>query len=183
MKRVGENPPARFPNRAPSEAEGPWWVAKIKPRQEKAVAFDLLREEIEYYLPMYTHVVRRRDNNKPRKSILPLFPGYISYCASRGFERLIFKSGRVVNLVPVRNQKRFAEELEQIYRSIESGVSLQPVQTYEPGDFVVVRRGPLRGITGTVTRISNETKLVLSVEGLGRAAMSVDSALVQPVGG
>jgi hypothetical protein len=75
MKRVDENPPTRHPAGPISESKEPWWVAKVKPRQEKAIAFDLIARSIDYYLPMFTKVVRRKDNNKPRKSILSLFPG------------------------------------------------------------------------------------------------------------
>jgi len=42
MKRVSENPPARFPARTIHEAEGVWWIAKVMPRQEKALAFDCI---------------------------------------------------------------------------------------------------------------------------------------------
>ena len=80
MRNVTDNPPARFPDRPIGEAELPWFVAHVKPRQEKAAADDCLRLGVEYYLPMFTRVTRRRDNNKPRKSVLPLFPGYISVC-------------------------------------------------------------------------------------------------------
>ena len=46
MKRINENPPARFPARAITEAAAPWWVAKVKPRQEKAIAFDFIRNSV-----------------------------------------------------------------------------------------------------------------------------------------
>ena len=184
MKRVSDNPPPRHPCRTIHEAEGPWWIAKIKPRQEKALAFDLIRLDIEYYLPMYTKITRRRDNNKPRKSVLTLFPGYISFCAPSGHERRIWTTNRIVNLVEVRNQKHFMEELEQIYYTLDLGVPLEPFEPprdYEKGEFVEVVSGPLRGIRGTVARAVSGHKLVLSVEGLGRAALSVDSRLVKSV--
>ena len=77
MRRMSDNPPSRYPERPIADAEQPWFVAHVKPRMEKAVADDCVRKAIEYYLPMVTKVTRRKDNNKPRKSVLPLFPGYI----------------------------------------------------------------------------------------------------------
>jgi transcription antitermination factor NusG len=184
VKRVSENPPARFPQRPIREAENIWWIAKVKPRQEKALAFDLIKENIEYYMPMYTKVTRRRDNNKPRKSVLPLFAGYLSFCPHKNAERAIFATGRVVNLVEVRHQKHFIGELEQIYYTLDLGMTLEPMEVLEglaAGTLVSVQAGPLRGIQGTIVRIQNHHKLILSVEGLGRAALTVDASLVKPV--
>lgn len=184
MKRVSENPPPRYPQRSIHEAQAPWWIAKVKPRQEKALAFDLIRKEIEYYCPMYTKVTRRRDNFKPRKSVLPLFPGYLSFCAPPGHERQVYTTDRVVNLVEVRHQKHFMSELEQIYYTLDLGMPLEPfvnIDELSPGMFVEVQSGPLRKIRGTVSRIQGTHKLILSVEGLGRAALTLDASIVKPV--
>lgn len=181
MKRVDENPPARHPCRPISEAEAAWWVAKVKPRQEKAIAFDFIELAIEYYLPLCIKVSRRKDNNKPRKSVLPLFPGYISFSADKQRLRDALVTGRIVNIIEIRNQKRFIDELCQIFVAIEHGVALEPfTEAYPEGTRVLVTSGPLRGIRGVIAKVHNNNKLVLSVEGLGRAAISVDQAQVKP---
>jgi transcription antitermination factor NusG len=181
MKRVQDNPPSRFPARPVAEARYPWWVAKVKPRQEKACAFDLLRGQIEYYLPLYTKVVRRRDNNKPRKSVLPLFPGYISF--SQDVPEGIYTGGRIVSIIEVRNQRRFIDEMTQVYLALEAGAKLEPLrESYDPGTRVRVRRGPMRGIEGSIVQVRGEHLLVLSVEQFGRASVTIDSSLVEPMG-
>jgi transcriptional antiterminator RfaH len=182
MKRVDENPPDRFPVERPiDEAAHPWWIAKLKPRQEKAMADDFIKRGIEYYLPMYTKVTRRKDNNKPRKSVLPLFPGYISYAPQPGSARTIFTTGRVVSVIEVRHQKRFIYELNQVYRSLKGGFPLEPLETYEVGALVHVKGGPLRGIEGRIVKLQSGSRLVLEVEGLGRAAMMVDASMVKVI--
>ena len=182
MKRLSDNPPSRYPSRPIAEAAHPWWVAKVKPRQEKAFAFDLLRAEVEYYLPLYTRVTRRRDNNKPRKSILPLFPGYVSF--AQNTPENIYSGGRVVDIIQIRHQSRFVRELTQIYQALEAGVQLEPLmESFELGTAVRVRSGPLRGVTGTIARVHNESRLVLAVEPFGRASLTIDSSLVEPVEG
>jgi transcriptional antiterminator RfaH len=181
MKRIDENPPARFPARPISQAASPWWIAKVKPRQEKALAFDFMKIDVEYYLPLVNHVTRRKDNNKPRKSVLPLFSGYISFCSSESEAGNVYKTGRIVSVIPIKHQQRFIRELTQIYQAIETGVALDPVTTsYAPGASVTVVSGPLRGLTGTVSRISETDRLVLSVAGLGQASMLIDSSKVKP---
>jgi transcription antitermination factor NusG len=179
MKRVNENPPARFPSRRIDEAIMPWWIAKIKPRQEKAIALDFVNKNIEYYLPMVTRVTRRKDNNKPRKSIVTLFSGYISFCSGKAGLRDVFSTGRVVNIIEIRHQKKFIAELSQIYFALEQGVVLEScTEEYIAGTTVIVRSGPLKGIKGVVSKTQNRNILILSVDGLGQAAISVDSALV-----
>lgn len=186
MIPLSKNPPSRYPERSILEAEHRWWVAKIKSRQEKALAGDLLERKIEYFLPMYTKVTRRNDNNKPRKTILCLFPGYISFCPHKGFEREVFATNRVINLVEVRNQKRFMNQLEQIYLAFNRGISLQPIdnsEEYDIGQEVTVTSGPMYGLRGTIARIQSKHKLILSVEMLGKAAISIDTALVKSAEG
>lgn len=181
MKRVGENPPARYPERPPDQAEYPWCVVKVKPRQEKALAVDCLQRDIEYYLPLYTKVTRRNDNNKPRKSVLPLFAGYLSLAPSPPHSLELRKTGRIVSIIPVVHQKRFIGEMTQIYRSLAQGISLEPEPSLAPGTRVEVFRGPLRGIQGTIVQTRNEARLVLSVTALGQAAMVVDPRTVRPL--
>jgi transcription antitermination factor NusG len=184
MKRVNENPPSRFPARTIAEASAPWWVAKVKPRQEKAIAFDFMKNEIEYYLPLVTKITRRKDNNKPRKSVLPLFPGYISFCSQEANATDVYKTGRVVSIIEIRHQRKFGEELSQIYQALESGVALEPLgdtSLYPPGTKVFIHAGPLRGIQGVITRVQDSDRLVLSVAGLGQASMLIDAAFVKPI--
>lgn len=180
MRSLADTPPSRHPARAITDAASRWWVAKLKPRQEKAFAADLLRNDIEYYLPMVTHVTRRRDNNKPRKSILPLFPGYISF--AQDVPNNIFTGGRVAGIIEVHDQQRFVHELSQIYSALESGAVLEPLlDHFDPGMRVRVRSGALRGLEGTVARVRGENRLVLEVEPFGRAMVTVDSSLVEPI--
>jgi hypothetical protein len=180
MKSVSDNPPARFPDRPVAEASFPWWVIKLKPRQEKAFAWDLYRDGVEYYLPMYTKVLRRPDNNKPRKSVMPLFAGYVS--VSQPTPHGIFTKGRAVSVIEIRNQKRFVEQLSQIYQALEAGARLEPLlESYEPGTRVRVRSGPLLGVLGIVAQVRGESRLVLDVDPVGRASVSIDASLVEPV--
>jgi transcription antitermination factor NusG len=182
MKRVGDNPPSRFPDRPIAESAAPWWVAKIKPRQEKAIASDFIKSNTEYYLPLVVKVTRRKDNNKPRKSVLPLFPGYISFCSAEKEVQNVYRTGRVVSVIPIKYQRRFMEELTQIYQAIEHGVQLEPVtMSYPVGTLVTVITGPLRGLNGIISRVQDSDRLFLSVTGLGQASMVIDASMVKPV--
>ena len=100
---------------------------------------------------------------------------------SGGRLRDALRTNRVVNIIEIRHQKRFVDELSQIYLALEQGVVLEPlVDVYPEGMRVIVVSGPLRGIRGVIAKIHNNHKLVLSVEGLGRAALSVNQSQVKP---
>jgi hypothetical protein len=59
-------PPSRFPDVPIEQAKERWWIAKVKPRQEKQLAFDFLEFGIEYYLPLYEKLTIRPGTNKKR---------------------------------------------------------------------------------------------------------------------
>jgi transcriptional antiterminator RfaH len=182
MRAMSDNPPARFPDRPIAEAPGPWCIAHVKPRMEKALADDCVKSSIEYYLPLVTKVTRRKDNNKPRKSILPLFPGYLSFCGIKETYFELYRTGRIAAIIEIKHQKRFITELSQIYSLLEKGVPLEPCAiSLSAGQLVQVDGGPLRGVRGVVVTLKSQRRLILSVEGLGQAMMTVDAALVKPV--
>lgn len=184
MLPLSKNPPARFPERAIHDAEGPWCIAKVKPRQEKVLAFDFIKMEIEYYLPMYTKVTRRKDNNKPRKSILCLFPGYISFVSQDTYDREIYKTNRIVTLIKVKNQTEFIKQMEQIYTTYDLGIPIEPIfnpSELPPGQPVQVVAGPMRGLHGTIVKVHSDHKLILSVDVLGKASVTIDASYVEPI--
>jgi len=129
---------------------------------------------------MVTHVTRRKDNNKPRKSVLPLFPGYISITGTKETLFKLYATGRVATIITIKHQKKFIAELGQIYSILEKGVPLEPMDfAFEAGAEVGVTTGPLRGIRGVVASVKNQKKLILSVDGLGQAMMSIDASMVR----
>lgn len=146
------------------------------------MADDCVEQAIEYYLPMVTKVTRRKDNNKPRKSVVPLFPGYISFAGGRESHFMLYSTGRIAAIIGIKYQKKFIRELGQIYSLLENGVPLEPVDfPLIKGTQVCIQAGPLQGIRGVIASIKNAKKLILSVEGLGQAMMTIDASKVKPV--
>ena len=183
MLPLSKNPPSRYPEGPLLKGGKPWWVAKVKSRQEKAFAFDLLKREIEYYLPMIMKITRRKDNNKPRKSILPLFSGYVSFCAEQHDARNLFTTNRVSSIIEVRGQNEFIRQLNKIYHTIDLKIPIEPVSLakLELGLEVEVDAGPMRGTRGKVVKNLSGNKIAIFVEGLGVAVITVDAAMVSSV--
>jgi transcription antitermination factor NusG len=177
-KAAAPLPPSRYPDRPISEATARWWIAKVKPRQEKQLAAHFLKENIEYYLPLYRKNSPRPGTKTSRIFHTPLFPGYI--CFAQDIPHSVYNSGRVVNLIEVRSQKRFIAELEQIYRALQGNFHLEPVTDFfQPGTPVEIIHGPLRGIRGTVVSDKSRSRLILTVDGLGRAELQVDKSNIK----
>lgn len=178
---MNENPPSRFPDQNILDSKQTWWIAKVKPRMEKALARDLLERDLEYYLPYYTKVTRRADSRALRKSLLPLFPSYVPFACEKEPWPLL-QLNRISTILAVKAQKRFKQELNQIYLAYEKNVRILPASRHEfiPGQFVRVIAGPLNGITGRIVKLKDTDFLLLSVEGLGEACISINPCDVAP---
>lgn len=171
-------PPTRFPDQPIEQAKERWWIAKVKPRQEKQLAFDFLEYGVEYYLPLYEKLSIRPGTNKKRYFSVPLFPGYI--CFAQDVPKDIFRTGRVVNLIEIKNQNRFIKEITAIYMAFEHGLVVQPVtQPIVVQSQVEVISGILKGIQGVVSSLKDQLSLILEVNGLGSAAVHIDMSQVR----
>jgi len=177
---VEKIPPSRYPARPIDQADFRWWIAKVKPRQEKQLAFDFIKNGVEYYLPIYKKVTCRPGTNKKRVFEVPLFPGYI--CFAQEVPQKIYVTGRVVNLIEVKNQKKFVSELSAIYFALEHGISVEPLEeTFTVESKVEVVSGLLKGVCGVVASIKNSKQLIIEVDCLGAAAIQIDMTDVRPV--
>ncbi len=182
MTRSTFEAPARFPERPIHQASERWWIAKVKPRQEKQLAEDFFKDGIEYYLPLFVKNTPRPGTKHPRLFRVPLFPGYISFAQEKPHQ--IFTSGRVVNLIEIRHQKRFMRELDQIYLALQGEAPLTPIcgeVALETGTPVKIIHGPFSGIEGIVEKSSSSSRLILSVECLGMAALTIERSWIQEV--
>ncbi len=172
-------PPIRYPDRPLCEATERWWIAKVKPRQEKQLAEDLRERHIEYFLPLVVKNTPRPGRNGARLFTVPLFSGYL--CFAQNTPKDIFCTNRVVNLMEVRNQSRFIRECDQILRVIKGQVPIAPLEEYMEGMPVIVEYGPLKGVEGIIAEVRGNSRLVLSVEGLGRACVTIDNNWVRRI--
>lgn len=161
---------------------GHWKIAYVKPRNEKALARDCEQREIGFYLPLYVKRTRRRDNNKPRKSVAPLFPGYFPFVAKDDNQRKLLETNRIVNLIPVLDQQQFVDDMNRIRTALSSNVKILGVQPLEPGQTVRIKDGPLMGMTAVVKKMKSESCVMLTVDALQMAmCVQIDPDLVAPI--
>jgi len=172
MSMVGHN--VRWPEGRPLEEDlGYWRVAHVKPRNEKALARDCERIGVGYYLPLYEKRVRRRDNNKLRKSVLPLFSGYLPFVDRDGGRRYLYETNRVVCVLDIANQDGFVRDLARVWQVVGSGAPLGVEEKFAVGQKVRVNGGALRGLVGVIQEVRGHLRLLLNVEAF-QMAVSVD---------
>ncbi len=181
MLKVSENPPIIWPEaESISDFAGEWWVAHTKSRNEKALAHDLIRKKISYFLPMSWKV--RRRSRRTIRSLLPLFSGYLFFCGEENERIELLRTDRVANLIEVKDQQKLLKELLQIEQALRAGAPLTPHKYVKAGQQCRVMAGPLLGLQGIVVKARSATRLVLQVDMLGQAAsVEIDIDMIEIV--
>lgn len=174
MLKANENPPISWPEeKSICDFTGYWWVVHTKSRNEKALAQNMVRKNISYFLPMSWKV--RRQKGRKIRSLLPLFGGYMFFCGNESQRVEVLRTNRVANLIEVEDQEKLLVELLQIERVLQTGAIMEPHKYVKMGQRCRVIVGPLTNLIGIATQTKGTTRLVLQIDILGQAA-SVDIA-------
>ena len=157
-------------------ADTPWFAIWTRSRAEKAVLDQLVRKDIEAFLPTMPRVSRWKDRRK--EVDWPLFPGY---CFARFDPRNplpVLKCVGVATIVsfcgvpaPIPNA-----EIEAIQRLVNSSFKFDPCPLIKEGDMVEVIHGPLKGSVGRLVKKGPHTNLILSITMINRAVSVVFDA-------
>lgn len=166
--KLSENPPVIWPeDKTVRDFKGSWWVAHTKARNEKALAWDLLRKNIQYFLPLTWKV--HKNKNRTLRSLIPLFSGYLFFCGVEEDRLEVLRTNRVAGLINVKDADIFINELFSIEKALVSGVSLKPHKFISAGQRCRVVAGPLLGAEGIVVKEKDQTRLIMQVDILGQA--------------
>jgi transcription antitermination factor NusG len=161
-------PEGLFDNRPDADPVRRWYVMHTRPRQEKGLARQLLQTEVPYFLPVVAK--RWRSRGRIMTSHLPLFPSYLFVLAEREQRIEALATGRIVKAIEVVDQHKLFADLRQIQQLIVSGAPITPEDKLGPGDRVVIRSGPLAGLTGTILRTASGRRFTVQVDFIQRGA-------------
>lgn len=165
-----------------AEFDPGWYALYTRYHHEKNVARALSAKGFSVFLPLYAAPRRWKDRTKV--IMLPLFSCYVFL--QGGLERHL----DVVTTAGVHGFVCCGErpacipqaEIEGIRRVVERSIKVEPHPFIRRGDRIRVKAGPLEGIEGILVRKKNFSRLVLTVELLGKsAAVEVDVSLVERV--
>ena len=164
-------------------APGIWTPAYCKPRQEKALARDLCRLEVPYFLPM---ILRETSSGgRRRSSLVPMFKSYLFFAGEEQERLAVLKTNRLVQLVKMDSaaQPTFRREinsLELALRTAPDKVELHPQLV--TGKRVLIIGGPMKGAEGVILSADNLTKLWIGVSMMGAGAtIEIHADLVEPL--
>ena len=165
----------------PSTPSGQWFGLRVKSNFEWITARHLRQRGYAEFLPTYK--VTRRWSDRVKQIEKPLFPGYV-FCSFDPSLRLrVLTTPGVLHVVGIGREPVPVDqsEIEAVWRMLQSGLAVHPSPRLEVGQRVVVERGPLAGIQGTVTQIKGDCRLVVSISLLQRSiAAEIEREWVHP---
>jgi transcription antitermination factor NusG len=141
-----------------------WYAAYTKPCHEKRVAEHLEIRKIALFLPLYR--TSRRWNNGCKVTLeMPLLPGYVFVHIPANERIRVLELSSVVSIVGTGREPTPLpdEDIERLRAGLHL-VHAQPHANLTMGEIVRIGRGPLKGMTGVVTREKNSLRVVLTVD-------------------
>jgi transcription antitermination factor NusG len=160
-----------------------WHAIFTRHQHEKSVASSLSTKGHEVYLPLYLSVRTWQDRKK--QLWLPLFPGYVFIREGMDRQFQIVTTPGVIHVVAWGGRPAIVpqNQLNSVRQILESCFAVEAHPYLESGDLVRVKGGPLMGLEGILARKKGMSRLVVSMEMLGRsAAVEIDLANVERVG-
>ena len=178
--------PVQTPDAAPASHGSPlnaqWYAIWTRSRHEQVVREQLVKKQIDAFLPTVTRWSRWKDRKK--KIDWPLFPGYCFAKFDVEDVLPVLKCTGVVNIVSFEGKPAPIPEyeLDSIRLLVGSELQYDPCPLVREGMMVEVVHGPLRGVVGRLIRKDpSRARLVLSVDLIGQAvSVDVDAADVRP---
>jgi transcriptional antiterminator NusG len=161
--------------------DAPWFAVWTRARAEKSVHDQLVRKNIEAFLP----TVNRWSRWKDRKKLIA-WPLFTSYCFARFDPRNVLAVRMCAGVVSVVSFNGVlapipGEQIEAIQKLVASELKYDPCPMLHEGDPVEVLHGPLKGVVGRLIRKGPRTTMVISITMINRAvSLAIDVADVRP---
>ena len=150
------------------EQDYKWYPIYTRSRAEKSTQQAFEQKGIRTYLPLKK--VERQWSDRKKIVEAPLLPSYLFiYISAReypevlrtaGFSRFIYFSG-AISAIP---EKQLADLKLLLASEADLEVSTEVVA---PGDRVLIKAGPLKGILAELVSIKNNKKIVLRLQSIG----------------
>lgn len=159
-----------------------WYAIRTRSRSEKIVRDQLAGRAVEEYLPLVTRISRWKDRNKVIE--WPLFQGYCfaKFCDDQ--KLTVLQTPGVIGIVGSGNTPDpiLEEEILALQHVMDHPRPCESHAYLAEGMLVSVRRGPFKGIKGTLVRKGEGYRLVVSIHVIRQSvAVHIDADDVMPV--
>lgn len=145
-----------------------WYPVYTHARAEKKACQALVNKGIETYLPLHRQLKQWSDRKKWVEE--PFIKSYLfvrisdheqaEVLMTKGIARFIYFSNKVASM-----PDRQVEELKLLMASpYELEITEENLQ---PGEKIMIKAGPLKGITGEIIAYRSQKQLILRLESLG----------------
>ena len=145
-----------------------WYPVYTQPRAEKKAYQALVSKGLETYLPLHRQLKQWSDRKKWVEE--PFIKSYLfvrikeheqtEVLMTRGVARFIYFSGKIAAM-----PNRQIEELKLLMASpFELEITEEDLQ---PGEKIIIKAGPLKGLTGEIISYRSQKQLALRLENLG----------------
>ena len=151
-----------------------WFVLFVRTNQEKTTASRLDHLQIKHFLPRFRSLRQWKDRRVTLD--VPLFPGYVFVHLPHAERMRVLTLPNVLYFVGSGSSPAVLsdEEVAWIGRGLQSGNAV-PHECMNEGQRVVITAGALAGLKGILVRKVNNTRVVVSLDSIGRAfAVEVD---------
>jgi transcription antitermination factor NusG len=157
-----------------------WFALYTKARQEKALARELLKNAIPFYLPLIKKISLTRGRR--RTSLAPLFGGYVFLYGGEEERVRSLTTNRISRVLQVEDPEQLVFDLRQLRQLIAANAPLTIESRLAPGRRVRVRNGAFAGLEGTVLKRRGETRLLVSINFLQQgASVEIDDFALEPL--
>jgi len=147
---------------------GKWYPVYTNPRAEKKAYQSLINKGVEAYLPLQRQLKKWSDRKKWVEE--PFIKSYLfvrikeheqaEVLMTKGIARFLYFGGRIAAM-PDR-------QIEQLKLLIASSFELEVTEeNLQPGEKIIIKAGPLKGMTGEIISYRSQKQLALRLESLG----------------
>ena len=160
-----------------------WYAIHTRSNYEQRICVELARKGFECYLPVFREVHQWKDRKKLLE--IPVFRGYVfarfsdtneSRVAAVRCDGAVRILGSGKSIVPIPDEE--IQALQDILAKAASRCMAHPL--LQEGAWVRVRRGPLKDLEGSLIRVKNQTRLVVSITLLSQSVSTeVDAGDVE----
>ena len=157
-----------------------WIVVRSKPRSEKVAHNELVKKNIEAYLPLLKE--RRKWSDRKKWVEFPLFSSYL-------FARIDIKDSIfVLQTQGVNTIVKFGKQIAIVQNSVikairlamEGGYQLEPVEYFVEGNRVEVVAGPMKGVKGIVAKLKGQNRLIIKIDAIQQAlSIQIESKFIR----
>lgn len=148
-----------------------WFALQTRYRFEERIANELEAKGFESYLPRLKETHQWKDRRKVLD--VPAFGGYLFARFDPSLQnrvRVLETAGVVKVLGNHGRPEPVSEcEIESLRLALESGARCERHTVVEAGAKVRVRRGPLAGLCGSVSRIASRVRVFVNVNSVHQA--------------